>query len=348
MSDDLRRALDALVIRGTIDADQAEAIAAEVAAGSAPASEPHRKVNPLPEILGYIGGALVLSALINFLVSVWPDWSTAVQQVVLAAVIAVLVAGAALLTLGLGGRGRLRSAQTPPAARRLVALLLALTVVLIALLVTVTVAALWPDLQAPALPAGIVGLAAAAGAAWWVRGVLITLASAAATLWTAVGLFSLTSGPTALWLVPVMAVVVAAAWIVVATRLLDVPVLSEALGLAFAVAMLVPPAMEPLAGTGGRAELVAGWVCRGLLVALSLLALTLFARGARWPWAAGGVVAGVFAALAIGGDTFGWITGVFAAGVVLLMLSGALLLLRRRYMRSGAETPQTPSPLPRT
>ena len=64
---------------------------------------------------------------------------------------------------------------------------------------------------------------------------------------------------------------------------------------------LGPPALadpnDQLAGiTDSQAASI--WVSRGLLILLAVVALTLFARGATWPWAVGGVIAATMAATA--------------------------------------------------
>ncbi len=123
-------------------------------------------------------------------------------------------------------------------------------------------------------------------------------------------------------------------------RLLAIPTLSEALGVAWILLMLGPAAVTDLAAMPEvtDAQAVAVWVSRALLVAFATVALTLFARGASGAWAVGGVLAAVMAAMGTAGQALGWVAALLVAGVVLLALSGLLLVLRRRTAEPGSPT----------
>lgn len=349
-------ALESLTRAGTLTPTQAAEVRAAVAAarhGTAPVEEPAAttKRNPLPEILGYVGAALVLSALLNLVVQNWPEWSLALRATVVGIGAGALIVAALVITVMNGGRSRLRPPDENVVVRRIVALVLALAGPLLGLLADVLLmmgAADEVGRPGGRLLGGAVALIAAVGAAWWVRGAMTTLATAGAAAWFGLALMIEFADSAPAWVLPVVAAAAAGVWLAVAPRILAVPTLSEALGVAFLLQSQAPFALaaEDM-DLGANAE-IAGWVARGILIAFALIGLTLFGRGARWPWAAGGTIAGALAALAIGGETLGWITGSFAAGVVLLVLSGVLVFARRRYMRSGAETPQSSSPLAST
>lgn len=350
----LASALATLTNAGTLTAEQAASVRAAVVEAStqpAAAAEAPTKHNPLPEILGYVGAALVLSALMSLIMQNWPEWSLALRATLLGIGAGVLIAAAVVITLVNGGRSRLRPPDEAVVIRRIVALVLALAVPLLGLLTEVLIMMGSPGeagRMGSRLLAGGVALVAAIGAAWWVRGAMTTLAAAAASVWFATALMIELGQRWPEWTLPLIATAAAAVWLALAPRLLAVPPLSEALGVAFLLASLAPFALAAEDMDLGPEAATTGWIARGLLIAFALLGLTLFGRGARWPWAAGGTVAGALAALAIGGETLGWITGSFAAGVVLLVLSGVLVFVRRRYMRSGAETPHNSSPFAST
>jgi len=348
-------ALDSLTQSGTLTSEQAAQVRAAVLAArvptTAPPDVPAKGRNPLPEILGYVGAALVLSALLNLVVQNWPEWSLGLRATVVGIGAAALIVAALVITLVNGGRSRLRPPDENVVVRRIVALVLALSVPLLGLLADVLLmmgAADEVGRPGGRLLGGAVALLAAAGAAWWVRGAMTTLAAAGAAWWFGISLMIEVGDNTPAWVLPLTAAAVAGVWLALAPRLLAIPALSEALGVAFLVTSQAPFALAAEDMELGADADVAGWLSRGILIAFALIGLTLFGRGGRWPWAAGGTIAGALAALAIGGETLGWIAGSFAAGVVLLVLSGVLVFVRRRYMRSGAETPQRSSPFAST
>jgi hypothetical protein len=351
----LTDALATLTSSGTLTAEQAASVRTAVTEASArsASAEPDaaKKRNPLPEILGYVGAALVLSALMSLIMQSWPDWSLALRATVLGIGAGVLITVAVVITLVNGGRARLRPPNEAVVIRRIVALVLALAVPLLGLLTEVLMMMGTPNEAGrlgSRLLAGGIALIAAIGAAWWVRGAMTTLAAAGASVWFVTALMIELGERWPDWTLPLIAAAGAAVWLALAPRLLAIPPLSEALGVAFLLTSLAPFALAAEDMDLGPEATATGWVARGLLIAFALLGLTLFGRGANWPWAAGGTIAGALAALAIGGETLGWITGSFAAGVVLLVLSGVLIFVRRRYMRSGAETPHSSSPFAST
>lgn len=359
----LESALAGLVTDGTLSAEQAHAVRARragllVGTGRAAVIRPvpdeagddtlPARHNPLPEILGYVGAALVGSALLNLVLQSWETWSGATRLAVTATVTVSLYA-AGLATMAAGG-WRHGLAAGRPGPRRVVALLMAVGAVAAGL--TAVVAAELAGYGGAAwlpLAGGCVALAAAALGAWAVRAVLSTLAAAAGAAWVMVGLMTLWPAQELSWWLPLVGVAGGTVWLLLGPRLLALPVLSEALGWAFLLQVTVPFAMW--GGAGDDALTDAGstgvfdamttqaWVARGLLVLLAVVGMLVFLRGGRWPWAAGGVAAGVFAALAIGGQTLSWIMTLLVAGVVLLLLSAVLVVVRRRRDGQAATQP---------
>ena len=199
---------------------------------AAPVSAPAKSwmQGPLPEIIGYVGAALVASAGLNFIAQSWERWTFPVRIGVVATA-AVLLYAAAITILGLAGWRQ--GLQDPAKAnrRRLVAVLFALAAPLV----------------------GGFGIAA----------------------------ISLYVAQWAEWWVPVAIAITGAGWLVIAPRVLSVPPLSEALGMAWILMFLGPAALQDLAAPFedlSDAQIASVWVSRGLLVLLAVVALTLFAR----------------------------------------------------------------------
>lgn len=343
----LETALVGLVSDGTLTDDQARAVrAARAGAAEAEARSqgtPAVRRSPVPEILGYAGAALLGSASLSLVLNSWDRWPEGLRLGLLAAAVVVLWA-AGLTAMALGGGRRAVAGQDN--RRRLVATLLALSVPLagLATLQALDLAMTLPDRSPWYLLPGVVALAVAVGAAALVRGAMTTLAVAAGAFWTAAATaMVLFADVTETWVAPVAAWVLGIVWLYAAPRLLAVPRLGEALGMAWLLVGLVPAAMRPV-DEFARGELpaevmTAAWVSRSLLLVMAVGCLLMFARGAHWPYAAGGVAAGVFAALSIGGGTLGWIAGMFVAGAVLLALSAVLVVIRRRREAAATSAP---------
>ena len=207
---------------------------------------------PLPEVIGYVGGALVASAGLNFIAQSWEKWSYLTRVSVVGTALVILYAAAGAVIGIAGGRAALESPEKAN-RRRLTAVLMALAAVLVGALTAVIIDHQgWMDFEDSmwwiVLPGALALLAAGVGA-WFAPGAVSTLAVAATSAWTGV-------------------------------------------------------------------------------------ALTLFARGASWAWAVGGVIAAAMAAMAFAGQALGWVAALLVAGVVLLACSGLLLALRRRSGRA--------------
>ena len=288
---------------------------------------------PLPEIAGYVGASLVASAALNFVAQSWEDWSTLVRLTIVGTAVALLYA-AGLIILALGG-GRSGLAREDRAnRRRLVAVLFAFAAPLAGAFVAVILDAqgLFAEVTPWLILPGVVALAAAIAGAWPTPGVVSTLVVGGAAAWTALASTIVVAENQPEWWVPVIAAMFGALWLAVAPRLLAVPTLSEALGVAWILLMLGPAAVTDLVAMpeATDAQTVAVWVSRALLLGFAAVALTLFARGASGAWAVGGVLAAVMASMGIAGQALGWVAALLVAGVVLLALSGLLLVLRRQ------------------
>lgn len=305
--------------------------------GDAPAEagSTHRpwQQGPLPEIIGYVGAALVASAGLNFVAQSWDDWSTTVRLSVIG-VAAALLCSAALIIMGFAGwRSGLQSEQHAN-RRRLVAVLFSLTAPLVGAFTAVILDAQgrFEETSAWIVLPGVVALVAALAGAWCAPGTMTTLAVAGMGAWTAIATSIVVADNQPEWWIPILATAFGAAWLALAPQFLANPTLSESLGVAWLLAMLGPAAVTDLAETmvvsGDQA--IAVWLSRGILVGFAVVALTLFARGAGGAWAVGGVIAAVLASMGFAGQALGWVAALLVAGVVLLALSGLLLVLRRR------------------
>lgn len=303
------------------------------------ATQPPRKnwmQGPLPEVIGYVGAALVASAGLNFIAQSWEQWTFPVRVGVISAS-ATLLYAAGVVILGLAGWRAGLKASEHANRRRLVAVLFALAAPLVGALASVILdrqGLLSFEAGNPwILIPGATALVAAAIGAWLAPGVVSTLAVAGTSAWFGVALLISLTGTDAEWWYPIMATAMGAVWLAAAPRILAVPPLSESLGMAWLLMFLAPAALadpnDPVAEVT-QSQALSIWVSRGLLVGIALVALVLFARGANWPWAVGGVIAATVAATSIAGQTLGWVAALLVAGVVLLALSGLLLAVRRR------------------
>ncbi len=302
----------------------------------------HSWTRALPEILGYVGAALVASAALNLVAQSWEDWSDVVRLIVLMTATSVLAGPAIGIAVVTHGRTGLAEHGTQ---RRLVALMLALTAALVAatahqILVMAGIDDVFERSDPWVMLPAVAGLLVAVLAARLAPGVLATLGVAGLSGFAAVSAMSLIADQPA-WVLPILVTGAGAIWLALAPIWLQPPVLAESLGVAWTIAFLMPQALiesRVLDPDLPPDELAATWWARGLLIAFAVSALSIFARGGSWAWAVGGVVAAAIGALAIAGSALGWITGMLVAGIVLLALSGVLLLLRRRIGVEDAST----------
>jgi hypothetical protein len=325
-------------------------------AAGAPAPARSWRHGPLPEIIGYVGAALVVSAGLNLIGQTWETWPKSAQLAVVASGAVALYVAATVITSTAGGFAALRDHVV---RRRLVGVLLALAAPLVAASVAVGLdwagislegdGNYWPLAMASA------AVAAACIAAWWAPGVVPTLAVAIASfIWLQI-FIGTTLGPLEQPLIiAIVSAVGTVAWLIVAPLLLPPRILTEALGVAGFIMLQVshafmafdfPPFLDDVAE---QRLTWAMWFSRIALLAFAAVALILFARGASWVWAAGGVIAAGAGALSIAGQTFGFIAGLFVAGIILLAVSGVLLITRGRRGPTGqdSESEATSAPAP--
>jgi len=198
----------------------------------------------LPEILGYVGAALVASAALNLVSLSWEDWSDPVRLSVLVGATTVLAGSAVVIAAMNQGRPGLALRGTP---RRLVALTVALSAVLVAATAhQILLMAGWDDLFERSDPWVLVpaaaGLAVALVGAWLAPGVLATLGVAGLSGFTAVSAMSLLADQPE-WVMPIFITGVGAVWLALAPLNLVPPVLAESLGVAWTIGFLMPLAL---------------------------------------------------------------------------------------------------------
>ncbi len=201
-------ALHRLVTAGTLRPDQAAAVVHALAQDRQPAR------GRLPELLGYVGGALTAGAVLVLVGTAWDDLGQGLRTGLL-----VLTAAA----LALGALGVAAPREETSARRRLASLLLTLAA---AALAGATAVAVPHD---GALLAGIVGTAAASAGYLLCRGSAGHVGVLAAVLLTVAGTFDSTGAGDDV-AVALVLVAVGAGWAALAWRLLDEPSLGLVLG----------------------------------------------------------------------------------------------------------------------
>ncbi len=308
---------------------------------STQAAQPPRtdwRQGPLPEIIGYVGAALVVSAGLNLVSQAWETWPLPVQFGFITAGVIALYATAGAITMATGGRGQL---PDHVARRRLTGVLLSVAAPLLAawLAIALDWGGVTIDDEGAYWPLAIIAAAVVGGclAAWWAPGVVPTIAVALACfIWLQV-FIGLVLGP---WEQPVavgaVSAVATVGWLVIAPRLLPPRILTQAFGIAAFIILQLSDAfialdMPDVDVAGERALTWALWFARMALIVFAVVNLVIFARGGSWVWAVGGVVAAGIAALSIAGQTLGYIAGLFVAGVLLLAVSGVLVVARGRH-----------------
>lgn len=160
MSDDARRAREAalgrLVDQGVITADQAQAVSGELDRAQASAGV------RWSEIVGYIGGGLLLAAVATFAATSWDDLGDATRVALLAVAVPVL----ALAGMAMAGGPRAMAVsrdRLPKVRRRVGGTLFALASVAALAAVLVFFSSMLPLWEDPLLVAGGAGLVVAVG-----------------------------------------------------------------------------------------------------------------------------------------------------------------------------------------
>jgi hypothetical protein len=245
-----------LATAGILTTSQADVVLTALREAAAPSS---RQRGWWFEILGYVGGGLMLAGAATLVGLSWEDLTRAAQVALLGAV-ALALLGAATAVAGGPARVHRLAAGTAQARRRVVGVLLALAAGPTALAAGVAV-----DGEPAVLPQ-LAGLVAAAGTYAWLRtapGLLAAAFFSASTAGTAVeGL----RGDTFTLALAAALVAVGAGWIGLSLGGLAVP---RDLGLAVGAGVTLFGAQQPMA-----AEDIAGWAYAGTLaVAVACLAL---------------------------------------------------------------------------
>jgi hypothetical protein len=334
----LRAALAALVRDGSLTGEQAAAVVAAragvlrggpTAAGGAVA--PRRARGRLPEVVGYLGAALVLTAAVVAVGQQWRDLAVAGRFSVSALGAVLLLAAAAVVVRSSPGQPRSLRDGTDDARRRLAGVLVVLAAPLAAIALGVLLENAGVDRVL--LPSAVLAAAVAAAAVAVAPGVVPTLGLAVSSLVTAFGVTDLFDAPGQL-LVTVVLLVTALLWTVVTPRVTRTPNLALALGLLLAVG-------TGFAAASGDGHVVLepgrGWlvpVGYATLAVLAVLGVVMFLSGRSWPWIGSAALSAAALVGTLADDALGPVAGVFIAGAVLLTLSA--VLLRRR---STAPTP---------
>ena len=369
--DALTSALRELVARGQLTPDQAGEVerAYRAHTEAVPAGRPAKPAR-LPEVVAYLGGALVVGAVFGVVALTWWDdlgrWPRTL--ILLAAAAALLVSG---LVVARGLRAELvagSNAERPlgpgrlASRRRLAGVLIAASAPFTA--ATVRYLLDYSDrVEGPEvlLVAGT-ALAVAGLAVWLAPGAVPTLALAAASVgFAGVGLGLLFDAGLAArsFSLAVAFAALGVAFAGLAPRLTRTPVLALALGLgdlvlvgAIAAGHQTPQdrydrqvaEFGPDRGWTPTLEPLEQWVSPlgfAVLTALLVVAVVRYIRGGPWPWIA---AAGASVVALITVSTSRWfdsslapLVGLLIGGIALLVVAG--LLVRRRRARESAASP---------
>lgn len=308
------KALRDLVADGTISATQAEAVCSALT--TATAGSPVTARVRLAEVIGYVGGALLLAGASLVVGTAW-DTLTRAGRVGLISAVAVGLALAGLLAGGGPIALRERAAGTASPRGRIVGVLFGLAAVTSALAGGVAVD------NHSTLVAGAIGTLVAVAAYWMVPAVPELLAAGVLSATGVLGLVEVV-GSTPLRM-GVALLGLGVLWAVLTgLRVVSHP----AVGLAVAVVIDLVGAQLPMADAGTiwisyTVTLVLAVVCFGLyllnrttvVLAGGVVAVTLAVPEAVWHWSGGTIDAAVL---------------VLLAGAVLLVAGGLGLHLHRR------------------
>jgi hypothetical protein len=296
-------AVRGLVTAGVLNAGQADAVLTALRGTAEP---PGRQRGWWFEILGYVGGGLMLAGAATLVGLSWDELTRTGKVALLGAVFLALVGAATAIGGGPARVHRLTAAATP-VRRRVVGVLLALSTVPVALATGVAV-----DDRPPVL-AQLAGLVVAAGGYAWLRtvpGLLATALFSASTAGTA--LDGVHGDAFALALAGAL-VAVGAAWVGLTLAGLVVP---RELGFAAGAGIALIGAQQPV-GT----DTIAGWAYAGTLaVAVACLALYVFHRSLVF------LAAGVLGVSIAVPEAVWDVTNGAGGAAAILLIAGAVLL----------------------
>jgi hypothetical protein len=297
-------AVHSLVNDGVITAGQADAVLAALHQAATP---PGRQRGWWFEILGYVGGGLMLAGAATLVGLSWEDLTRGGKVTLLGVVFLALLGAAIAIGGGPTAVHRLETG-TKPIRRRVVGVLLALSTVPAALAAGVAV-----DGNPAVLPQ-LAGLLVAAGGYVWLRTVPGLLAAAVFGVSTAgTALDGLDGDAFALSLAGVF-VALGAAWIALSMGGLVIP---RDLGLTAGAGIAVIGAQQPLTGT----DSIDWWAYAGTF-AIALACLALYRHERSLVLLAAGVISITLAVPEAVWD----ITNGAGGAAAILLISGAALL----------------------
>jgi uncharacterized membrane protein len=303
----LRRAVD----DGVVTAEQAAELARR-ARGTAPAG----RTGVLPEVLGYLGGALAVVAALLLGARVWDGLGPVVRTLLLAAVTAACLAGGALLRTRGGAAGRLGgflwAAGVPAAAA--------------------TTAVVADAAGAGPAPTALAAAAVAAvlAAALWGRhrGALQQVATFVALAVLLLALLERLGTPGADGWWGVLVGLLGVGWLAGSTRTGASDGTGRVLG---ALAVIAGPLAADPGGHAGRVAVVLVAVLAA--AAVVVLGVRRHHRAVTAVGTVGVFVTTPFAVDALFGDRLGALVGILVAGLALVV--AAVVLVRRTGRRTG-------------
>jgi MFS family permease len=203
--------LSRLVAEGVLDRPQADRVLAGLRANDAP---PGRRSGWWIEVLGYIGGGLILAGATTLVALSWDDLGR-LGIVALLSVVLVALLAAGVVVAGGPAKVRLLADDSSPVRRRIVGVLFALTGAVAALIVGVAVDGR-PEYAAP-----VAGLVAAAAGYSWLRTAAGLFATGLFSLVATATVLDVYDAPPLVWAAGF--VTLGAAWVVLAHSGLAIP-----------------------------------------------------------------------------------------------------------------------------
>jgi hypothetical protein len=325
--------VDALVGRGLVDpARRLEAVDVVHVALDQPEVEANPRGSRLPELLGYLGGALVISAAALFFALQWGDLTTRQQVLLLAAGAVALAVVAGVLVAAGGGFAAMRT-QSQAARRRLAGVLFTGSAALAAAAVGAQLAsATGEDTSTHVLVACLTMLVLAV-AGYVAAPTVVGMLAAAVAAFATVGLVLDEFGDVQPAAYGALVAALGVAWVVLAeTGVWHEVTSSRVVGCILVVAGAQIPVFDFEGGSP--------WIAYLMLAAVAVSGFWLYVARNAWPYLAAGVVSVTLVvpeALADWTDgSLGAAGGMLVAGVTLLVASLVGMRLRRGLAGEGS------------